>query len=147
MSSPGSVALILDLPAELLADRVTVGLCFACAICVEWVAARYPGAPFGAGLMLGGLTLAWNRARLGRRPALRRATVSHDDWWQLEFADGCRAPARLLGESRILGPTLVLRWDVGGRVSGAWLTGLDVATPRLREIALRIRTARRGHPA
>lgn len=139
MSSPGFAALTLELPARLLADRISFGLCLASAVGVEVVAHRYPGAPFGVGVILGALLLAGAWAALRRRPRPRRALLHVSGAWQLEFADGRRLPARLLGRSRVLGPTLVLSWETEGGACGAWLTVFDLPGGRLREIVVRLR--------
>ena len=58
----------VDLPARLLADRLTWALAVACAVAIEAMLARHPGLPPGPGLAAGGLLLLWQWRRRRRRP-------------------------------------------------------------------------------
>ena len=137
MSSQGSGALMVELPAWQLADHATLALAVACAAVIEAVASRYPEGPAGAGLA-GGLCLAaWQlwRIRDSRRPT--RVTVDPDGRWTIESPAG-RSLAVLLPGTRVLGRSIVLRWKTEGIVGSAWLTAADVPAARLRELRVRL---------
>ncbi len=96
MSSPGSDALTIELPARLATDRAVAGLLVACALTVEAVLARYPDGPVGIGLAAGILLAFWH-SWLGRRSVrVRTATLDRRGDWQLGLADGRRVAAVLL---------------------------------------------------
>jgi hypothetical protein len=147
MSSPGSVALTLDLPRRLLSDWIAIGLCLASGPFLETASDRYPGVPAGVGLGAGALLLASLWASRVGRPALCRAILAESGAWQLDLADGRQVPATLLPGSRSLGPTLLLRWRTGERTVSRWLTGFDVPVADLRRITARLRAARSAYGA
>jgi len=138
MSSPGSVALTVELPARLVAERAALGLIAACAAAIEAVAGRYPDASPGLGLALGALLAAWHAHRVRRRSEVKAVALDGKGDWRLALADGRTVPAVLTMGSRVLGHSVVLRWRAEGRTFGAWLTGLDVPAARLHELRLRL---------
>jgi hypothetical protein len=138
MSSPGSDALTLEIRSPLLADRVTVGLIVASAVAIEAVAARHPDARLGLGIAAGALLGLWYRLWVRRRPTLLGAALDGVGKWQLRLSDGQVVPAVLQPGSRILGPSVFLRWKTGRRAHSAWLTSLDVGAARLRELSVRL---------
>jgi hypothetical protein len=147
MSSPGSVALTLDLPRRFLSDRITVGLCLACVPFLETAAGRHPNFPVGIGLCVGALLLASQWAARVGQPAASRAILAESGAWQFDLADGRRVPAMLLPGSRALGPTLLLRWRIGERTVSRWFTRFDVPTADLRRITARLRATPSGQGA
>lgn len=109
------------------------------AVTVEAVAARYPGVPFGLGLVASALLGLWHWSAQRRGPALVGATLDRDGRWWLAFGDGSTAPATLLSGSRVLGSSVVLRWGSTGRgARSVWLTPRDVPSERLRELTVRL---------
>ena len=117
MSSPAS-AVTVELPPWLLAERLSLGLACATAPVVEAVLARHPGAPAGAGLVVAALLVAgvWFQRR--RRP---------------------RSVALPAGPgSRLLGSSVVLRWQSAGRSGALWLTPADLPRETLRSLAVRL---------
>jgi hypothetical protein len=141
MSSPGSDALTLEIPSRLLADRATVGLILACAVAWEVVAARHPAGPAGIGLVAATLLSAWHWVGRRRGPALIRASLDRSDRWELTLSDGKSVPAVLRPGSRILGSSVVLRWQAGRRVRSMWLTAWDLPPEQLRELTVRLRAS------
>lgn len=138
MSSPGSAAMTIEIPARTLADRAVPLLTGACAAVIEAVAGRHPGAPAGIGIAVG---LAIAAASLWRRrynPRPTRASLDAAGDWRLTFADGGSRPAILCRGTRVLGSSVVLRWRAGERSFFAWLTVRDVPGPRLRELRVRL---------
>jgi hypothetical protein len=138
MSSSGSGALTIEFPRMLLAERVTVVLLLATAAVIEWVAAQHTGAPAGVGLACGACLGAWHWLRRHWVSCVISATVGSDGAWQLALADGRVVAAGLLPGSRLLGPSLLLRWRTGQGVRSAWVTTWDVPAARLRDLRVRL---------
>jgi hypothetical protein len=112
----------VELPRWLLAERLSLGLACAAAPVVEGVLARHPGAPAGAGLAVAALLVAGVLLQWRRRP---------------------RSLALPAGPgSRVLGSSLVLQWQSGGRSGAFWLTGADLSRETLRSLAVRLVTGR-----
>jgi hypothetical protein len=117
MSSPAS-AVTVDLPRWLLAERLSLGLACATAPVVEAVLARHPGAPTGAGLAVAALLVAGAWFQRRRRP---------------------RSLALPAGPgSRLLGSSVVVRWQSPGRSGSLWLTPADLPRETLRSLAVRL---------
>jgi hypothetical protein len=141
MSSPGS-AVTVELPARLLADRLSVALAVACAVAIESTLARHPGMPWGVGLVAGGLLLAWQWRRVQRRPG-RIAIGPGGVAVQLA---GRGVPVPATGpRARVLGRSVVLHWRDAGASGTAWLTPADLPSAVLR--AIRVRVQARGAAA
>ena len=134
----------LDLPRVTLAETAAAALCLLCAVTTEAVLGRYPSAPGGMGLLVGGvaaLGLYLDSVRPAR--ALRRVVWQPDDTWRLEFRDGSVVAAGLGAGTRMLGRSLVLQWRVSDRSFARWLTPWDVDDRRLRTVAVRLACAAR----
>lgn len=127
----------LELPAFLLADRVTVGLALASGPAFEAMLTRHPIPVTGAGLVMGLVLLAWQWRRTRHRP--RRLHISpagaHIGFRPVDLpvpATGARA--------RVLGRTVVLHWHgrpgPGPSQGTIWITPLDLPEEALR--ALRV---------
>lgn len=117
MSSPASAATV-ELPRWLLAERLSLGLACAVAPVTELVLARHPGAPAGVGLALAALLVAGVWLQRRQRPR------------SLHLSAG---PG-----SRLLGPSLVVRWRASGRSGVVWLTPADLPRETLRTLAVRL---------
>ena len=144
MSSPGYAAVSLDLPRVTLAEAAAAALCLLCAVTTEAVLGRYPSAPSGVGVLVGGLAALWlylDSVRPAR--ALRRVVWLPDDTWRLEFRDGSVVAAGLGSGTRMLGRSLVLQWRVSDRSFARWLTLWDVDDRQLRTVAVRLACAAR----
>ena len=138
MSSPES-ALTVELPARLLADRLSIALVVACAFAIEATLARHPGLPAGPGLVAGGLLLLWHWRRSQRRPgriAIGREGIA------VQLA-GCDAIVPATGpRARVLGGSVVLHWRDAGVNGTAWLTPADLPRDVLRAIRVRVQACR-----
>ena len=129
----------VELPASLLADRLTVALAVACAIAIEATLARHPGLPWGPGLLIGGLLLLWQWRRSRRRP--RRIAVGPDG--VAVQPAGRDVTVRATGpRARVLGRSVVLHWRDAGGAGTAWLTPADLPRETLRAIRVRIQAGR-----
>jgi hypothetical protein len=133
----------LELPACLLADRVTVGLALVSGLALEAVFTRQPEPVAGAGLLIGFVLLAWQWRRTRLRP--RRLYVTPAGA-QTEFGPvDIRVP--VTGRrARVLGRTVVLHWH-GRRGPGPsqgtiWVTPMDLPEESLR--ALRVALVAEG---
>lgn len=136
----------LDLPRVTLAEAAAAALCVLCAVTGEAVLGRYPEAPAGVGLLVGGVAGLWlylDSVRPAR--ALRKVVWLPDDSWRLEFRDGSAVVAGLGAGTRMLGRSLVLQWQGSGRSFARWLTPWDVDDRGLRTIAVRLASAARLH--
>lgn len=127
----------LELPAHLLADRVTSLLALASGVALEVMLARYPGSTPGLGLALGLALLVWQWRRTRHRP--RRLNVGPSGVF-LVF-ERATAPVPADGRrARVLGRTVVLHWQYrpgsGSRQGTVWLTPADLPVHALR--ALRV---------
>jgi hypothetical protein len=129
----------VDLPARLLADRLTWALAVACAIALEAMLARHPGLPPGPGLAVGGLVLLWQWLQRRRRPV--RVSIGPDGVGvQL---GGAVAPLQAAGpRARVLGRSVVLHWRGAEGAGTLWLTPLDVPRDALHAARVRIQAAR-----
>jgi hypothetical protein len=108
----------VELPRWLLAERLSLGLACATAPVVEGVLARHPGAPAGVGLAVAALLVAGIWLQRRRRPS---------------------SLALLAGPgSRLLGSTVVVRWQAPGRSGSLWLTPADLPRETLRLLAVRL---------
>jgi hypothetical protein len=119
----------VELPRWSLADRVTVALVVAAGVVIEAVAAGWDGARSGVGLAAAAVLLVWHaRHRAGRSLSLELQPAGN-------------------GASRLLGSTIVLRWQsaTGGR-QGLWLTPFDLPRRTLRQLAVRLVTGRAVAP-
>src|SRR4029453_653715 len=108
MSSPGYAAVSLDLPRVTLAEAAAAALCLLCAVTIEAVLGRYPAAPSGVGVLVGGLAALWlylDSVRPAR--SLRRVVWLPDDTWRLGFRDGSVVAAGLAA-----GDGMFARWLV-----------------------------------
>jgi hypothetical protein len=129
MSSPGS-DVSLELPGPLLGDRLTGWLAVACGLALELALARHGGFPSGpaAAAAAGLLTWQWRRTR-DRVRSLRFGPAG----LVLQFWD--RASERgTVTRSRAVGRSVVFHWRAGRRSGALWLTPVDVAPVRLREL-------------
>jgi hypothetical protein len=123
----------LELPARLLADRVTVGLAVASGLAFEGMLARHPGSGSGIGLALGLGLLLWHGWRSRYRP--RRVQVSPSGVRLVFESDDQIVPAAGK-QARVLGKTVVLHWH-GRRGPGPsqgtlWVTPADLPADALR---------------
>ena len=138
MSSTGS-AMTVELPARLLADRLSVMLAVACAIAIEATLARHPGLPSGAGLVAGGLLLAWQWQRSKRRPV--RIAIGPDG--VTVQPAGCDTAISATGpRARVLGRSVVLHWRCADGTGTAWLTPADLPREALRAIRVLVQARR-----
>jgi hypothetical protein len=138
MSLRGYDGFRIELRPWLLADRIAAGLAVACALFIEVVAARYPEPREELGiaaLVLLGLWI-WHGRR--RNKGITGLAVDSDGRWSTLFSDGRVVPSRVLPGTRLLGPTVALRWQAGREVRSAWLTPWDVPEGLLREMTLRL---------
>ncbi len=141
MSSHGSDALRIELRPWLVADRVAAGLAVCCALVVELVASRYPEPQPWLGAAVLGLLGAWLWYRRRRVAGVTGLSIGPDGQLLSLFEDGAALPSEVLRGTRLLGPSVALRWRAGRRVRHAWLTPWDVPAGQLRELAVRLRTA------
>lgn len=132
---------MLELPAWPMAESVALGVVGTLALVAEGVMARQPQGVAGVGLLLAALLASWLWLR--RRPGRRLATaaLNPDGGWRLSYADGRAADATLVPGSRVLGPSLVLKWRVDGRRDSVWLTQWDLPLPVLRALTVRLQGA------
>jgi hypothetical protein len=129
----------VDLPARLLADRLTLALAVASALAVEMTLARHPGLPPGPGLVAGGLLLLWQRRRLRRRA--RRVSFGPDG--VAVHPDGGERWVCGTGPgARVVGRSVLLHWRDACGPGTAWLTPADVPAYALRAIRVRIQATR-----
>jgi hypothetical protein len=129
----------VDLPARLLADRLSIALAVACAIAIEATLARHPGLPSGAGLVAGGLLLTWQWRRAKRRPV--RIAIGPDG--VAVQPAGCDAAIPASGpRARVLGRSVVLHWRDAEATGTAWLTPADLPREVLRAIRVRVQSRR-----
>jgi hypothetical protein len=129
----------VELPARLLADRLSIALAVACAVALEAALARHPGLPPGPGVAVGGLLLVWQRWRAKRRPG--RVAIGPDGVSVQPV--GRDATLSATGpRARVLGRSVVLHWRDAGASATAWLTPLDLPREVLREIRVRVQARR-----
>ena len=129
----------VELPARLLADRLSVALAVACAIAIEATLARHPGLPSGAGLVAGGLLLAWQWRCSKRRPV---RIVIGPDGVEVQPAGRDAAVPATGPRARVLGRSVVLHWRDAESTGTAWLTPADLPREVLRAIRVRVRAGR-----
>ena len=129
----------VELPARLLADWLSVALAVACAVAIEATLARHPGLPPGAGLVIGGLLLAWQWRRSRRRP--RRITIGPDGVAVQPAGREVNVPSTG-PRARVLGRSVVLHWRDAGAAGTAWLTPADLPREVLRAIRVRVQARR-----
>ena len=141
MSSTASVVLRLELRPWPVADRVAAGLVISSALVIEAVAAQSPDPRPGLGMLALGLLGCW--LWYGRRSTrgVAALAIGPDGRLSTEFVDGRQVPSDVLPGTRLLGRTIALRWRAGLEVRRAWLTPWDAPEARLRELAVRLRTA------
>ena len=128
----------LELPACLMADRVTVALAIVSGLATEAMLASHPDAVTGAGLVVGLVLLTWQRIRTLRRP--RRLQISPAGA-QIEFRSVDGAVPATGSRARVLGSTVVLHWyglqgSAGPAQGTLWITSWDLPEASLR--ALRV---------
>ncbi len=140
MSSPGSAALTIEWPRRTRADRLTAVLAVACGLVVEAVAGRYPGVPAGLGAALGCFFLCWHAWRTRNTGSVTRAILDPDGRWTLVSPEG-PVTAKLLPGSRVLGRSVVLRWQAGRVTRSVWLTGAELPAAVLRRLRVRLMAA------
>jgi hypothetical protein len=126
----------LELPRRLLADRLSALLILGCGVVLEAALWRHPGLPAGAGVAAAGLLWTWHLRRVRGAPT---QAVWGLHGWRLQLADGRWIDADLGRGTRLLGPSVVLRWQAEGRTFGAWLTAAELPRPVLRSLAVRLR--------
>jgi hypothetical protein len=142
MSSTGSDALRIDFRPWLLADRLAAGLVICCALVIELVASRYPEPRPGLGVAALVLLAAWLWYRRRRSSDVAGLEIGPDGRWQTLLADGRTLPSEMLRGTRLLGPTVALRWQAGSSIRHAWLTTWDVPAAKLRELTVRLAATR-----
>lgn len=142
MSSTGSDALRIEFRPWLLADRVAAGLVICSALVIELVASRYPEPRPGLGVAALALLAAWLWYRRRRSSDVAGIEIAADGRWHTLLADGRRLPSQMLSGTRLLGPTVALRWRAGSAIRHAWLTTWDVPAARLRELTVRLAATR-----
>lgn len=131
--------MIVELPARLLADRLSLALAVASAVAIEATLARHPGLPLGAGLVAGGLLLAWQWQRARRRPG--RIAIAADGVAMCRV--GCDTIIPATGpRARVLGRSVVLHWRDSDSTGTAWLTPADLPREVLRAIRVRVEARR-----
>jgi hypothetical protein len=142
MSSPGYGALRIELRPWLVADRVAAVLSVCCAIVIEVVASRYPEPQPWLGVAALALLVAWLLYRRTRATDVTGLAIGPDGRWLTLLADGRALPSTVLPGTRLLGPTVALRWRAGTGVRRVWLTPWDVPGGQLRELAVRLSASR-----
>jgi len=125
----------VELPARLLADRLSVALAVACALAIEAMLARHPGLPPGPGLAVGGLLLAWQWRRSRRRPS--RIAIGPDGVAVQPAGRDVTVPATG-PRARVLGRSVVLHWRDADATGTAWLTPADLPRDVLRAIRVHV---------
>jgi len=133
----------VELPARLLADRVTWALALACAVAIEVALARHPGLLPGPGLAAGSLLLLWQWLRLRRRPS--RVSIGPEGVSvQLRGQPGgASAAVPATGpRARVLGRSAVLHWRGADGAGTLWLTPADLPRDALRAIRVHIHAGR-----
>ena len=138
MSSPGYDALRIEFLPWPVADRVAAGLAICCAVVIEVVASRYPEPRLGLGVAALALLAAWLWYSRKRSSDVAGLQIDPDGRWQTLLADGRALPSQVLSGTRLLGPTVALRWRAGTGVRRVWLTPWDVPAGQLRELAVRL---------
>ncbi len=129
----------VDLPARLLADRLTWALAVACAVALEAMLARHPGLPPGPGFAVGGLLLLWQWRQRRHRPV--RVWIGPDGVG-VQFG-GASARLRAMGpRARVLGRSVLLHWRGAEGAGTLWLTPLDVPRDTLRAARVCIQVGR-----
>jgi hypothetical protein len=129
----------VELPARLLADRITWALVLACAVAIEVVLARHPGLPPGPGLAAGSLLLLWQWLRLRRRPG----RVSIGPGGVSVRLRGSSATVPAMGpRARVLGRSALLHWRGADGAGTLWLTPADLPDDALRAIRVHFRAGR-----
>lgn len=141
MSSHGSDALRIELRPWLVADRAAAGLAVCCALVIEIVASRYPEPQPWLGAAVLALLTAWLWYRRRRAAGVTGLSIGPDGQWRTLLDDGSALPTEILRGTRLLGPSVALRWRAGRRVRHAWLTPWDVPAAQLRELAVRLQAA------
>jgi hypothetical protein len=142
MSSTGSDALRIEFSPWLVADRVAAGLVVCCALVIEVVASRYPEPRLGLGVAALALLGAWLWYRRRRASDMTGLEIDPDGRLHTLLADGRALPSEVLRGTRLLGPTVALRWRAGTGVRHAWLTPWDLPAGQLRELTVRLHAAR-----
>jgi hypothetical protein len=137
----------IELRPWLVADRVAAGLAVCCALVVELVASRYPEPQPWLGAAVLGLLGAWLWYRRRRAAGVTGLSIGPDGQLLSLFEDGAALPSEVLRGTRLLGPSVALRWRAGRRVRHAWLTPWDVPAGQLRELAVRLRADFPGNGA
>ena len=137
----------VELPARLLADRVTWALALAGAVAIEVTLARHPGLPPGAGVASGSLLLLWQWLRLRRRPS--RVSIGPKGvsvrlrYQRRGPPGGSSAAVPATGpRARVLGRSAVLHWRGADGSGTLWLTPADLPSDALRAIRVHIRAGR-----
>jgi hypothetical protein len=129
MSSTG-FDVSLDLPGRLLGDRLTGWLGVACGLAVELALARHGGFLAGPGAAAAAALLAWQWWRTHDRVRSLRLGPAG---LHLQLGDGAAEPGTVT-RSRAVGRSVVLHWQAGRRRGALWLTPVDAAPDRLREL-------------
>ncbi len=137
----------VELPARLLADRVTWALALACGVAIEVTLARHPGLPPGAGVASGSLLLLWQWLRLRRRPSLvsigpKGVSVQLRGRRRGQPGGSSIAVPATGPRARVLGRSAVLHWRGVDRAGTLWLTPADVPDDALRAIRVHILAGR-----
>ena len=138
MSSPGYDALWIEFRPWPVSDRVAAGLVICCALVIEVVASRHADPRPWLGVAALALLAAWLWYRRRRVSDVAGLSIGPDGRWQTLFADGRSVPSQVLRGTRLLGPTVALRWRAGTGIHHAWLTPWDVPAGQLRELTVRL---------
>jgi hypothetical protein len=142
MSSTGSDALRIEFQPWPVADRLAAGLVVCCALMIEVVASRYPEPRPGLGVAALLLLAAWLWYRRKGAAGVAGIEIDGEGRWQTLLADGRALPSEVLPGTRLLGPTVALRWRAETVVRHAWLTPWDVPAGQLRELSVRLHATR-----
>jgi len=142
MSLHGYDAMRVEFKPWLVADRVAAGLAVGCALVIEVVASRYPEPRPGLGVAALGLLAAWLWYRRRGAAGVAGIAIDGEGRWQTLLADGRALPSEVLPGTRLLGPTVALRWRAGTVVRHVWLTPWDVPAGQLRELSVRLHATR-----
>jgi hypothetical protein len=125
----------LELPAFLLADRLTFCLALASGPALEFVLARQPEPAAGAGLVLGLVLMLWQWRRVRCRPRQLHLSPSGA---QVAFGTASGPVPAAGRRARLLGRTVVLHWHGrhGPRPSQGtlWITPFDLPGEALRSL-------------